>query len=135
MRVKFWEMKFDGTRYKDKIGIVWELDGTKHDFCAYIGDYYAVLTTNYTHKQLVDMEFEEYVDMEFEEYVDWSKVPIDTKILVWNKIAKQKIYRHFAGVDSGTGRVKAWDLGQTSFTTARWNIWDCAELYKEESEK
>ena len=36
MSVKFWEMKFDGRKYKDKNGIVWELDGTKHDFCAYI---------------------------------------------------------------------------------------------------
>ena len=123
MSVKFWEMKFDGTRYKDKTGIVWELDGTKHDFCAQIGDYYAVLTIHYTQKQLVGMEFEEVID--------WSKVPIDTKILVWSKITKQKMYRHFAGVDSGTGRVKAWDSGQTSFTTSRWHIWDCAELYKE----
>ena len=127
MTVNFLEMKFDGTRYKDKIGIVWELDGTKHDFCAHIGDYYAVLTIHYTHKQLVDMEFEEVID--------WSKVPIDTKVVVWSKIAKQKIYRHFAGVDSGTGLVRAWDLGQTSFTTTRWNTWDCAELYKEEEEK
>ena len=124
MTVNFWEMKFDGTRYKDKIGIIWELDGTKHDFCACIEEYYAVLTIHYTQKQLIDMEFEEVID--------WSKVPIDTKILVWNKIAKQKIYRHFAGVDSGTGQVKAWDLGQTSFTTARWNTWDYAELYIEE---
>ena len=132
MSIKFWEMKFDGTRYKDKTGIVWELDGTKHYFCAYItGDVgyaiLAVLTTHYTHKQLVDMEFEEVID--------WSKVPIDTKVVVWNKIAKQKIYRHFAGVDSGTGRVRAWDSGQTSFTTTRWNTWEYAELYKEESEK
>lgn len=125
MTVNFLEMKFDGTKYKDKNGIVWELDGTKEDFCAYIvGEGYVVLTIHYTHKQLVDMEFEEYVD--------WSKVPIDTKILVWNKIAKQKIYRHFAGVDRGTGQVKAWDLGQTSFTTTRWNTWECAELYIEE---
>lgn len=60
MTVNFLEMKFDGTKYKDKNGIVWELDGTKEDFCAYIvGEGYAVLTIHYTHKQLVDMEFEE----------------------------------------------------------------------------
>ena len=127
MSVKLLEMKFDGTKYKDKNGIVWELDGTKDDFCACIGEYYAVLTIHYTQKQLVDMEFEEVVD--------WSKVPIDTKILVWSKVNKQKYLRYFAGVDSGTGRVRAWDSGQTSFTTTRWNTWDCAELYKEESEK
>ena len=126
---KFWEMKFDGTKYKDKNGVVWELDGTKEDFCAYIvgGEGYVVLTIHYTHKQLVDMEFEEVVD--------WSKVPIDTRILVWNKISKQKHRRHFAGVDDVTGKVKAYNDGQTSFTTTRWNTWDYAELYKEESEK
>ena len=124
MTVNFLEMKFDGTKYKDKNGIVWELDGIKHDFCACIGEYYAVLTIHYTHKQLVDMEFEEYVD--------WSKVPIDTKILVWNKVSKQKEKRHFAGIDDATGQVKAWNVGRTSFTTAMWNTWDYAELYIEE---
>lgn len=132
MGVKFWEMKFDGTRYKDKTGIVWELDGTKHYFCAYItGDMgyaiLAVLTTHYTHKQLVGMEFEEYFD--------WSKVPIDTKVLVWNESDKQKLPRHFAGVDSATGRVKAWNDGKTSFTATKTTAWDYAELYKEEDDK
>lgn len=126
MGVNFLEMKFDGTKYKDKNGIVWKLDGTKHDFCAYIGGSYAVLTTYYTHKQLVDMEFEEVID--------WSKIPIDTKVLVWSKLNNQKLHRHFAGVDNVTGQVKVWDAGQTSFTTTRWNTWSCAELYKEESE-
>ena len=59
MIVNFLEMKFDGRKYKDKNGIVWELDGTKDDFCALIAEYYAVITIHYTHKQLVDMEFEE----------------------------------------------------------------------------
>lgn len=121
MSVKLLEMKFDGRKYKDKNGIVWEPDCTKDDFCAYICESYAVLTIHYTHKQLVDMEFEEVID--------WSKIPIDTKILVWNKTSKQKYNRHFAGIDSGTGRVRAWDSGQTSFTTTRWSTWDYAELY------
>ena len=82
MTVNFLEMKFDGRKYKDKNGIVWELDGTKDDFCALIAEYYAILTNHYTHKQLVDMEFEEVID--------WSKVPIDTKIIVWNNGDKQK---------------------------------------------
>ena len=114
-------MKFDGTRYKDKNGIVWGLDGTKDDFCAYICESYAVLTIHYTHKQLVDMEFEEYVE--------WSEVPTDTKILVWNESAKQKLPRHFAGIDRATGRVKAWNTGQTSFTTSITSVWENAELY------
>ena len=124
MSVKFLEMKFDGRKYKDKNGIVWELDGTKDDFCAHIAEYYAVLTIHYTHKQLVDMEFEEVID--------WSKIPIDTKIIVWSEANRQKLPRHFAGIDRATGRVKAWDAGRTSFTTKTTSDWDYAELYKEE---
>lgn len=127
MSVKFWEMKFDGTKYKDKIGIIWELDGTKHDFCAHIGDYYAVLTIHYTHKQLVGMEFEEVID--------WSKVPIDTKILVWSNVSNKKERRHFAGINKKYGMVEAWNDGQTSFTTTRATAWANAELYKEEDDK
>ena len=127
MSIKFWEMKFDGRKYKDKNGIVWELDGTKDDFCALIEEYYAVLTIHYTHKQLVDMEFEEVID--------WSKVPIDTKILVWGNGNKQKEKRHFAGINKKYGMVEAWNDGKTSFTTTRATAWANAELYKEESEK
>lgn len=123
MSVKFLEMKFDGKKYKDKNGIVWELDSTKDDFWAYICESYDVLTNYYTHRQLVDMEFEEVTD--------WSKVPIDTKILVWNKTSKQKYNRHFAGIDVETGKVKAWNTGQTSFTTTKSSTWENAELYEE----
>ena len=126
MIVNFLEMKFDGRKYKDKNGIVWELDGTKDDFCTLIAEYYAVLTNHYTHKQLVDMEFEEVID--------WSEVPIDTKILVWSNGSKQKEKRHFAGIN-GRGMVEAWNYGQTSFTIDRASAWEYAELYKEESEK
>ena len=126
MSVKFLDMKFDGRKYKDKNGIVWEPDGTKDDFCALIAEYYAVITNHYTHKQLVNMEFEEVID--------WSEVPIDTKILVWNNGDKQKEKRHFAGINE-YGMVEAWNYGQTSFTIDRASAWDYAELYKEESEK
>lgn len=122
MSIKFWDMKFDGRKYKDKNGFVWELDDTKNNFYAYIaGMGISVLTFYYSLKQLVDMEFEEYVE--------WSEVPIDTKILVWNKTSKQKYNRHFAGIDAETGKVKAWNTGQTSFTTSITSVWENAELY------
>ena len=124
MSVKFLEMKFDGRKYKDKNGVVWELDSTKDDFWAYICESYDVLTNYYTHRQLVDMEFVEFID--------WSKVPIDTKIIVWSEANRQKLPRHFAGIDRATGRVKTWDAGRTSFTTKTTSDWDYAELYEEE---
>ena len=103
-----------------------ELDGTKDNFYAYIaGMGISVLTLYYSHKQLVDMEFEEVID--------WAKVPIDTKIIVWSEANRQKLPRHFAGIDRATGLVKAWDAGRTSFTTKTTSDWDYAELYEEES--
>ena len=54
------------------------------------------------------------VNGEFEEYLDWSKVPVDTKILVsdngdtWHK-------RHFAKYENGS--VYAFPNGRSSFTT------------------
>ena len=70
--------------------------------------------------------------MEFEEVIDWSKVPIDTKILVWGNGNKQKEKRHFAGINKKYGMVEAWNDGKTSFTTTRVTAWANAELYKEE---
>lgn len=126
MSVKLWDMKFDGRKYKDKNGFVWELDDTKNNFYAYIaGMGISVLTFYYSHRQLVDMEFEEYVE--------WSEVPIDTKILVWSNGSKQKEKRHFAGINE-RGMVEAWNYGQTSFTIDRASAWEYAELYEEESE-
>lgn len=39
MSVKFWEMKFDGTEYIDNNGFIWELDGTKKNFFADVGNW------------------------------------------------------------------------------------------------
>ena len=105
MSVKFWKMKFDGRKYKDKKnGFVWELDGTKDNFYAYIaGMGFSLLTLYYSHKQLVDMEFEEVID--------WAKIPIDTKIIVWNNGDKQKEKRHFAGIN-GVGWLRLGMMGK-----------------------
>ena len=81
------------------------------------------MTSTYTHKQLKELRF-------YEE-VDWSKVPIDAKILVWSKHDGYKIGRHFAGIDSKTGRIKAWSYGATSFSSEKTALWHFEELYKE----
>ena len=73
-------------------------------------------------------------ELDFEEIIDWSKVAVDTKILVanfaniddgvikWNK-------RHFAKYENG--EVYAWMDGRTSFTTEHNMSWEYAKLYKE----
>lgn len=74
----------------------------------------------------------EYVEPEKEE-VDWSKVPIDTKILVsddeinWYR-------RYFAGIDKYTNERLAWADGATSWANRSTMPWKHVKLYKEDGE-
>lgn len=65
--------------------------------------------------------------------IDWSKVPIDTQILVRDIESAKWHKRHFAGVDE-RGRVMSWDEGRTSWSsenrknsTVSWNYAKLAE--------
>lgn len=64
-----------------------------------------------------------------EEYkTDWSKVPVDTPILVKDELAPKWIHRHFAKYENG--KVFAWANGSTSWS-ARDSVcvdWQCARL-------
>ena len=78
------------------------------------------------------------LERDFEEIIDWSKVAVDTKILVadftgnddeiiWKK-------KHFAKYENG--KIYAWDTGFTSFTIDSDDLctsWDFVKLYKEEN--
>lgn len=76
----------------------------------------------------------EIAELDFEEVIDWSKVPVDTKILVSNFGTKQyKAY--FAKYEDR--KIYAWDSGRTSFTAGFENnmaCWDYVKLYKEGEE-
>ena len=81
-----------------------------------------VIEDNLTLDEILQMEFEEIVD------VDWSKVPVDTKVLVsdngdtWYK-------RHFAKYENGS--VHVFPDGRSSFTTEVSDIiypWKYAKL-------
>lgn len=58
--------------------------------------------------------------------IDWAKVPVDTKIFVKSNNDPAWYCRHFARYEHG--KVYAWLLGKTSFTTSEEQPWDCAEL-------
>ena len=84
-----------------------------------------------TQECIEDMfNLDEIVRMDFEEIVDWSKVPVDTKILVsddgecWTR-------RYFAKYENG--RVYAFYDGATSFTGSNESLlgWEYAKLYEE----
>lgn len=73
----------------------------------------------------------EWFEQEYEEpKVDWSKVPVDTKILVKSKHGEEWYKRHFANYVNGT--VYAWDSGTTSYTSDMYSEhavpWDYAKL-------
>lgn len=74
----------------------------------------------------------EYIEPEKEE-VDWSKVPIDTKVIVSdNEIDWYR--RYFAGIDKCTNERLAWADGATSWANRSTMPWKYIKLYKEDEE-
>lgn len=66
----------------------------------------------------------EWCDTEYvEPTVDWSKVPVDTPILVKDAENDEWIRRYYAGLFS-EGRVRAWSGGRTS-----WSAYDGERRY------
>ena len=77
-----------------------------------------------------EMHLFSIINGEFEEVVDWSKVPVDTKILV-SEDGKDWCRRYFAKYEGG--RVYAFMDGTTSFTSSSESSlsWKYAKLYEE----
>ena len=129
--MKAWEIckkENEGSKYKDSEGTIWEvvsIPSVQH------GAYYDLKT----HEELISGYYMSHIaELDFEEVIDWSKVPVDTKILVSNFGTKQyKAY--FAKYEDG--KIYAWDSGRTSFTAGFENnmaCWDYVKLYKEGEE-
>ena len=68
--------------------------------------------------------------MNYEPKVDWTKVPVDTKILVKDYKDEDWKKRHFAKYENG--KIYAYDDGKSSFTTDVIASWSYGKLYKEE---
>lgn len=71
---------------------------------------------------------EEYEEPE----TDWSKVEVDTPILVKNNEYEEWLKRHFAKYENG--KVYAWNGGSTSWTENIMTDWDYAKLAESEEE-
>lgn len=57
----------------------------------------------------------EWCESEYEEpSIDWSKIPVDTPILVRDSKNNKWLHRHFAKFEDGY--VYTWDDGQTSWS-------------------
>lgn len=65
------------------------------------------------------------------ESVNWTKVPVDTKILVRDCDDEQWQPRYFASFEGG--KVYAWDGGTTSYTAdGHQVVWEQAKLFEED---
>ena len=76
------------------------------------------------------VNFSKWLEEEYEPEVDWSKVPVDTPILVKDEHSSDKWFeRHFAYYNDG--KVYAWKNGRTSYTTQQDppSAWQYAKLY------
>lgn len=84
------------------------------------------------HETIEPLEAVKYV-MDYEILVDWSKVSVDTKVLVRNNKDEEWENRHFAKYEDG--KVYCWNDGKTSFTvdaSIKKISWNFAKLYERE---
>lgn len=112
----------DGDFVIDNNNKKWKVDKW-NDKCDLTNEYYFIYNY-YTLTELFDLEFKKVYD------IDWSKVDVDTKILVsydgnvWRR-------RYFAKYEND--KVYAFVGGATSFSNRGSYIsWKYAKLYKEE---
>lgn len=68
--------------------------------------------------------------MNYEPKVDWTKVPVDTKVLVKDYKSGDWLKRHFAKYEDN--KIYAYDDGKSSFTTDVIVSWRYGKLYKDE---
>lgn len=73
----------------------------------------------------------EWLKQEYVEQVDWSKVKVDTPILVKRSKEAEWERRYFAKFEDG--KVYAWQVGATSWTAdSKLNPWNYAKLAESE---
>ena len=78
----------------------------------------------------------EWCESEYKEPpIDWSKVPVDTPILVKNNHDDEWFHRHFAKFEDGV--VYAWDDGKTSWSLLSLGKvdWKYAKLAEESEQR
>ena len=75
---------------------------------------------------------EEYEEPEKPE-VDWSKVKVDTPILVRQREDSKWYKRYFAKYENG--KIYAWENGRTSWNIDNMAYWQYAKLAEEEGDK
>lgn len=85
-------------------------------------------------RKLIPCNFNEIgeEDLIWERRIDWSKVPVDTKVLVSGSGNGGWLKRYFAKYENG--KIYTWDYGATSFSVRikeDCSSWKHAKLYEE----
>lgn len=129
--MKAWEIckkENVGKKFKDSNGKEWEV--CKHVF----NSTYYDLKDRFDNHILKQYYISTIAELDFKEVVDWSKVLVDTKILVRQRNEEEWRRRYFAKYEDG--KIYAWKDGRTSFTSAenRCTEWNQAKLYEEGEE-
>lgn len=133
--MKAWEICKEenvGKKFKDSNGKEWKV--CKHVF----NSTYYDLEDRFDNHISKQYYISTIAELDFEEVIDWTKVPVDTKILVRNSNDNEWCKRHFAKYEDG--RIYAWQDGRSSFTIKEYPItsygteWNQAKLYKEGEE-
>lgn len=77
------------------------------------------------------INFKNWAKAEYEApEVDWTKVPVDTKILVRNSLDKKWNRRYFYRYEESTGRIYSFALGSTSWSANERDtvMWEYAQI-------
>lgn len=97
-------------------------------------DLYKCDKCDFGEEESCESYLEEWLFSEYEEpEVDWSKVKVDTPILVKDILKSEWIKRYFAKYENG--RVYVWKEGKTSWSAVNEhdvNFWKCAKLAESE---
>ena len=81
----------------------------------------------FTYSEIMNLDFTPYTPP-----TDWSKVEVDTKVLVSDS-GKKWVKRYFARYDVNSKKLYVWDDGTTSWSAnGRMLPWTYAKLYTEE---
>ena len=113
----------DGDYVIDNFNKKWKVDG--EELKQKYFDNWCIINNFYTLKQIMELDFKKDYN------VDWSKVEVDTKILVSNDDVRW--YRaHFAMFENDI--IYTFKDGTTSFTYNHTGLvsWEYAKIYKEE---
>ena len=110
--------------YNNKSNGIWVLKEEDND----IFELYDVYKVGITDLYYVS----EIINLEFKEIIDWSKIPVDTKLLV-SRDGEDWYRRYFAKYENDG--VYCFDSGATSFSVQDGNLdisaWEYVKLYEE----